>query len=110
MIVALIGWLGNKGYISKAVNAIVDLGGAAHAIFIGLYVVVAMPFGAGYSILITAVGYAFGWKGLFTTECGTFIGASLAFWLCRNFAKDQVKAKIQKMKPKTRRTLNAIDK
>eukprot|EP00746_Dinoflagellata_sp_MGD_P133387 gnl/MRDRNA2_/MRDRNA2_67079_c0_seq1.p1 gnl/MRDRNA2_/MRDRNA2_67079_c0~~gnl/MRDRNA2_/MRDRNA2_67079_c0_seq1.p1 ORF type:complete len:753 (+),score=119.52 gnl/MRDRNA2_/MRDRNA2_67079_c0_seq1:136-2394(+) len=102
-------WLAMNGYVQAAAVWAGNLGPVGHLIFVGLYIFVAMPFGWGYSIVIVAGGYVFGLTGIATAEVGTLIGAFLGYYLCRVAMADWVRAKLKGMKPKTQKTLLAIE-
>ena len=67
------------GYTLKMVVAIKSLGVFGYLIFILLFIFTALPFGYGYSILITACGSAYGWLGLVPTIVGTVLGLCIAY-------------------------------
>lgn len=103
-------------YIAGATNILQDmatgaaaLGPIGHLIFIGLYIFVAMPFGWGYSVVLIAGGYSFGWVAIATAEGGTLVGSTLAYILCKKLLADWVRLKLKGMKPKTQKTLLAIE-
>jgi uncharacterized membrane protein YdjX (TVP38/TMEM64 family)/predicted membrane chloride channel (bestrophin family) len=97
------------GYVQEAAVWAGNLGPVGHLIFIGLYIFVAMPFGWGYSIVIVAGGFVFGLAGIATAEVGTLIGAFLSYYLCKVAMADWVRARLKGMKPKTQKTLLAIE-
>lgn len=98
-----------KGYVQKAAVWAGNLGPVGHAIFILLYIFVAMPFGWGYSVVIVAGGYCFGMIGIVTAEVGTAVGSFLAYYVCKLMLADWVRMKLKGMKPKTQKTLLAIE-
>jgi len=96
------------GVLREICQNAADLGPPGHIIII-LYLLVAMPFGWGYGLLIVAGGFSFGWAGLISGEIGTVLGTSLCYWGTRKFFSDWVKMKMKSLKTETQKVLLSIE-
>ena len=65
-VILLMGFMyaASQGVLQDLALEAADLGAVGHVIFILLYIFVAMPFGWGFSVVIVAGGFSFGWEGL----------------------------------------------
>ena len=90
------------GYVEQFAVAVRDLGVVGHVIFASVIVFVVQPFGWGFSVVVIALGFTFGWVGLATTHIGLFVGSSLCFVVIKTTSRACLQAKIDDMEPKTR--------
>lgn len=102
-------FLVQQGYLQDAALGAAELGPVGHVIFIFFYIFVAMPFGWGFSLVIIAGGYCFGWLGLISAESGTLIGSLASYMVSKKLLTHWVKQKMKGFKPKTQKVLFSIE-
>eukprot|EP00746_Dinoflagellata_sp_MGD_P139430 gnl/MRDRNA2_/MRDRNA2_72889_c0_seq1.p1 gnl/MRDRNA2_/MRDRNA2_72889_c0~~gnl/MRDRNA2_/MRDRNA2_72889_c0_seq1.p1 ORF type:complete len:750 (+),score=106.68 gnl/MRDRNA2_/MRDRNA2_72889_c0_seq1:74-2323(+) len=104
-LMALVVGLVATGALTDALISIRQLGIMAHVIVILILIFTAMPFGWGFTLVITLSGFIFGWVAVIPVEIGSLIGSQLSFYFCRNYAGLWVQTRMQKLSPRYRRIL-----
>ena len=97
------------GYTQALVDEVGKLGPVGgNVVFVALLVFTGLPFGWGFAVVLTSVGYLYGWYGMATNEGGAFLGAMAGFafsrWGCRGWVQRQ----IGRLSPKRRRQAKVL--
>lgn len=106
-------WATITGNLEEGVKSVADLHYAiVFTIIVVLMLFVNMPFGWGYSVVVTSTGFGIGWKGLPAVLIGgVFFGPCLAWFVNRQILlKDSTSEKLISRVPhkRSRRWIHAI--
>mmetsp|Transcript_6724 Transcript_6724/g.8791 ORF Transcript_6724/g.8791 Transcript_6724/m.8791 type:complete len:349 (+) Transcript_6724:416-1462(+) len=98
--IVLVLYLVAEGYIETIRNYVLEIGFGGYVIFFCLILLVAQPFGFGYTPLIVAVGFVYGWPGLVLSQISIHVGCLITFFEIRYCGRDYLKKRVEKLEPK----------
>mmetsp|Transcript_2081 Transcript_2081/g.2396 ORF Transcript_2081/g.2396 Transcript_2081/m.2396 type:complete len:283 (-) Transcript_2081:887-1735(-) len=88
------------GLIDEIRDYVLSIGVGGYAIFFALIVIVTQPFGWGYTPIVVAIGFVYGWKGLIISQISTAVGCLISFLECRYLAKESLQKRLDTLQPK----------
>jgi len=94
--------------VEQMAESLGEAGFAGHLLFVALLTACGVPVAWGFSVILAAAGYVYGWAAMPACEVGTVSGALFGFYVSRFTMKTAVKRQVGALSHQRRAQVHAL--